>query len=252
MKKIKNFIWVFPLLLFGSCFDPPEFPDEPSISFKRIRFVPVDQAADSLILSFEFEDGNGDIGLRSSETLPPYHSFNVILDSRDSLIYVNADSADIVPPLLRYDILGNFINQFSEDIYLPPYSCDEYFIFESQNDSVPSDNADTILIERNVFNKNIYIDFYRKVGGNYVNINDELSPGNLCDEAFDSRIPVFDEDNIGRSLSGTISYSLLSQGFGTVFRNDTIQLRFFIYDRDLNKSNEAVTSDFVLANITDN
>ena len=72
----------FLLALIGlvSCFDPPEFADEPFIAYDNIRFRPVDGASDSLILSFRFEDGDGDIGLGSEELFPPYHASDFIID----------------------------------------------------------------------------------------------------------------------------------------------------------------------------
>ena len=43
---------------------------------------------------------------------------------------------------------------------------------------------------------------------------------------------------------------MLSQAFRLAFLDDVIRARFFIYDRAQNKSNEAFTPDFVLADIT--
>ena len=63
---------------------------------------------------------------------------------------------------------------------------------------------------------------------------------------------VFDQENIGKSLKGDVSFAMLSQGFQQTFRNDSIKMRFYIYDRHLNKSNIAETPDFVLINITRN
>ncbi|MCR9066929.1 MAG: hypothetical protein NXI00_23360, partial [Cytophagales bacterium] len=105
--------------------------------------------------------------------------------------------------------------------------------------------GDTVMVTENEFGKNIRIDLLRKVGGQYTLINDELF------EDFDSRIPVFDRENLmqERALSGTINYAMQSQAFPIIFRNDTIKLRFFIYDRAQNKSNVDETPDFVLSDL---
>jgi hypothetical protein len=48
----------------GSCFDPPEFPDTPHINFRDIGFKPGGGLVnDSLIVTIEFEDGDGDLGI---------------------------------------------------------------------------------------------------------------------------------------------------------------------------------------------
>jgi hypothetical protein len=56
------------ILLLPSCFDNPNYPDEPVLTYKE--FVIEGDSAD---LSFEFTDGNGDIGLGESELSPPYN-----------------------------------------------------------------------------------------------------------------------------------------------------------------------------------
>ena len=77
--KTKLFQGFLPLFIISvtttSCFEPPEFSDEPEISFNSIEFVPVETRRDSLILTFNFRDGDGDIGLDNTFTLFPYHAF---------------------------------------------------------------------------------------------------------------------------------------------------------------------------------
>lgn len=226
------------LILVSGCFDPPEFSEVPEIKYKSIRFVPVEGALDTLELSFEFQDGNGDIGLDPIDVNPPYHSVNVILDSEDSLVFFGR-SEGVVPPLYAvnpFDLGDRSL--FSDTYNPPPFNTRDWFIRRPPDD-------DTVLVAENEFSKNIRIDLLRKVGGQYMLINDELF------EDFDSRIPVFDRDNLEqeRALSGTINYAMQSQAFPIIFRNDTIKLRFFIYDRGQNKSNIEETPDFVLSDI---
>ncbi len=240
MNKRKTVIAVAILGLAGvlaGCFDPPEFPDTPSIAFESISFVEVDGNLDSLILTFTFEDGDGDIGLSPEDLAPPFHSFDLVIDSRDSIITISDDN--VVPPLYVIDPFSNR-RFFSDTDNRPPFNCDEWFI--------NSATEDTIYIQPNEFNKNIYIDIFRKRNGNYILLDNDLSAG-LCTQTFDARIPIFDEANVGRALSGSISYAMLSQGFIPLFRLDTIKIDFFIYDQALNQSNLASTPDFVLPDI---
>ena len=234
-------VLAFGVFLIG-CFEPPEFAVEPSISFAKLEFKPVANASDSLVLTFNFQDGDGDIGLSPNQTGFPYHPFNLVIDSEDSPVFFNDDR--VIAPLFLVDPLDRR-TFFSEEDNRPPYSCDQYVIQEFFS----SGDADTVYIQQNEFNRNIYIDFYRKENGEYVSIDDQLSLGS-CAEAFDARIPIFDRDNLGRSLSGTISYALLSQGFPLVFLNDTIKMDFYIYDQALNRSNVTSTGDFTLRDVT--
>ena len=227
------------LILTSGCFDPPEFSDVPEIKFKSIRFVEVEGASDTLELSFEFQDGNGDIGLSSNDLdlQSPYHSLNEIRDSDNNQVFFGNPEA-VRPPLFvvnpwEPDDRTLFSNTYNP----PPYNTRDWLIREAQ--------GDTVMVIENEFNKNIRIDLLRKAGGQYVLINDELF------EDFDSRIPIFDQESLlqRRALSGTINYAMQSQAFPIIFRNDTIKLRFFIYDRALNKSNVEETPDFVLSDI---
>ncbi len=72
-------------LIFGvnSCQTPPDFPDTPKIKF--IELKEIDE--NNLGLVFEFEDGDADLGLLSTQTNPPYHEYN----------YITADG-DTAPP----------------------------------------------------------------------------------------------------------------------------------------------------------
>ena len=125
------------------------------------------------------------------------------------------------------------------DQSLPEYGCSDYLV----TTDLDTDEVDTFLIKKNIFNKNIYVNFYKKIRGAYQLINDDFSQGG-CVEFFNSRIPVFDQENIGKSLKGDVSFAMLSQGFQQTFRNDSIKMSFYIYDRNLNKSNIAETPDF--------
>jgi hypothetical protein len=241
-------IFILALGLLSGCFEPPEFSEVPQISFKSLRFVEVNQAPDSLVLSFDFQDGDGDVGLSSEMVYPPYHSFNIVLDADTNLVFYQDDQ--VTPPLSLFDNFdGSYQGLYSDEVNLPPFNCEDYLILDDPTaDSASNDRTDTVLIQKNKFNRNIYIDFLRKRNGQYENINRLFSQG-TCQEFFNSRVPIFDRNNVGRSLSGTISFAMLSQGFRTVFSNDSIKIRFYIYDQELNQSNIEESNDFILSDI---
>jgi len=73
MRLVKGIVcFLFLLISMGSCFDPPEFSNKPSIVFNDIKYYQgLNFGADSIVLSIDFKDGDGDLGLASSD--PPYH-----------------------------------------------------------------------------------------------------------------------------------------------------------------------------------
>lgn len=78
MKLVKGLGLLSVLLvIFGSCFEPPEFPMVPEIEFEKLEFkgrpFPED---DSLIVYLKFKDGDGDLGLSKSieHNMFPYQS----------------------------------------------------------------------------------------------------------------------------------------------------------------------------------
>ena len=238
------------------CYEAPYLSDVPTISFSRIEFVNVDGEADSLILTFNFEDGDGDVGLDIEEVYPPYHSFNYVVQELDSEYYlIEYGQLNFNEPLILATSYGGEVilsGNYNFDQSLPEFGCADYLVSTDLSaDPLDLDQADTFLIKKNIFNKNIYVNFYKKIRGEYHLINDDFSQGG-CVEFFNSRIPVFDQENIGKTLKGDISFAMLSQGFQQTFRNDSIRMSFYIYDRNLNKSNIAETPDFVLVNITRN
>ncbi|MBP7273929.1 MAG: hypothetical protein KA974_08805 [Saprospiraceae bacterium] len=69
-------------LLFIGCLKPPDYPDEPVITFVGLSKNTLKQdylLTDSLLLSFSFTDGDGDLGFETSDTSKSV----VLIDSRD-------------------------------------------------------------------------------------------------------------------------------------------------------------------------
>lgn len=75
-------LFAFSGMVAASCINPPDFPDTPSIEFKslqvqRLPSAPGLQPIDSITVTIEFKDGDGDLGLNSEEySNPPYNRLN--------------------------------------------------------------------------------------------------------------------------------------------------------------------------------
>ncbi|WP_370087388.1 hypothetical protein [Ekhidna sp.] len=251
MKNLFKGIWLFPVMVLSGCFEKDIFPDTPRIEFEEISFIDT-ETTDSLVLTFTFEDGGGDVGLGNGrDLLVPYEIYDVIIDSDDSTVTISQDISTINLPLFKAPVLIDQENgelayfffpeekvPFSDTDNRPAYSCDSYEIIET----------DTFYIARNEFHYNFHIEFQRKINDSYEVINfreifnnPDCSLGN-----FNGRIPYYDPEG----KSGTITYSMLSQAFRLAFLDDVIRVKFYIYDRALNKSNEVFSPDFILADIT--
>jgi len=206
-----------------------------------MKYKSYKSGSDSMVLTFNFEDGDGDIGLSSTQTYYPYQPFNVVVDSRDTLVTYSA--TDIVPPLYLVDpTTGGNRTLFSDNDNRPPYNCKDYLI----------QSSDTFYIQKNPYHNNFHIQYQRKRNGVYTKIDFASEFGNTnCDVVdFNGRIPVFDPENIGNTLTGSISYAMISAGFPIVLRQDTFRVVFYIYDQALNESNIVNSPDMTLKKIT--
>jgi hypothetical protein len=217
-------------VLVSACLSAPEFSHEPAIGFYDIIFkhgaTEFDQ--DSLILTITFQDGNGDLGLApdGADTWEPYHDltpFPHVNESRFVQLFDrNTAEYDTLPP------------------YEFPYTCTNYYIFET----------DTFYVQPNEFHNNIYVTFFVKKNGEYTEFDFlELSKPQ-CNLGYDGRYPRLNDPNRDRPLEGKLKYKMKSAAWELFFRQDTLKLDVFIYDRELNKSNMVSTPDFVLKNIT--
>ena len=71
MKITSKIVVAFAIVstfLVSSCLKPDKFPNEPSI-----EFVSFEAQGDSGIIVISFTDGDGDIGLKTSDTAAPYN-----------------------------------------------------------------------------------------------------------------------------------------------------------------------------------
>ncbi len=204
-------------ILLGSCFDAPELPIEPNISLENFYFKDApEEGLDSLIVELKFEDGDGDLGLTSFDTLPPYNEL---------YFYVDDD--------------GNYYRFGDDPSIMPPYNCRDYEDILYNNNGTM--DIDTFWVERNPDHYNYYLDIlYKNEQGEFV-VFDFVD--SLCTSNFYGRFFPLNTTNKTRPLEGILRYGVQS-GFQYLFPNKTIKLRIQIQDRALHKSNVIETVEY--------
>ena len=236
------------VMAISSCNKPPEFPDEPAISFDNIEFEIINQGdplfeQNELRLTFNVSDGNGDLGLNGeegSDNTGPYRTYSLVEEG------------------------GSFV-EFGQRPGDPPFTCLDYVIEDRENQDLNGDTdlLDTLLIDFNQGQYNIDVDFFVKNNGVFQQIEMRAQPRfsaneqTLCGITFDGRFPCLStQDNPcdfvsgnDRPIEGFVTYAMNSSLFLPVFRTDTIKLEFKIRDRALNESNTAETPEFTLQGI---
>ena len=105
--KNKNLIGLlFLVLAMLSCQKPVDYPIEPHIKYEGFTYL---INADSTfsgegVISFSYTDGDGDLGLNDSDTLPPFglhdaHYYNMVVD------YLKCVNGEFVKmPLLSWNV----------------------------------------------------------------------------------------------------------------------------------------------------
>ncbi len=236
------------LILVGliSCTDNNTVSEIPSISFENLTFKKSENnlVQDSLILTINFIDGNGDLGLSNDENNYPYHQYNAIIDENFNWITYGSD--DVNPPFYIYEPNGA-ITFFSENDNRTSFNCNDYII-DTINSSI---QMDTFYIQKNLNNKNIHIEFYKKENDNFelIDWTSVFDEEYGCGIDFNSRFPSLNIGNINQILQGKLRYGMVSYGFENIISNNIFKLRIYIIDRALNQSNRVETPEFTLQQI---
>ena len=274
----KNQFILIVLSLFAvflsTCSPPEALPFTPEITFNDLIFKDLNGEPDSLILFIDFKDGDGDLGLETSDTYFPYHDFEAIRGSNGK--YVTLSSVNNSFPWVK--TIPNFtqaIGEYSNSDTRMEFNCANYEIgyinpdttifssdsriFGNNNSSVifytslsidPRDIdtttlvLDTVLVNRNVNRYNIFVDYYIEKNGKFEFFDwlTAFDDTGCLGLDFNGRFPVFDRKNLetGSTLVGTLKYAMVSSGFSILFRTGAIKLEVTIQDRHLNKSNTIV------------
>ena len=240
---------IIALIIFSflfSCIEDNNVSDIPSISYESLEFKKSDNSfnQDSLIITINFIDGDGNLGLTNDENNYPYHPYNAIIDQEFN--WITLGSNNVTPPLYIYEPNGVYYLYSNED-NRPSYNCENYII-----DTVNTTNKlDTFYIQKNENNKNIFIEFYKKENNEFVLIDWKriFDEEYGCGIDFNSRFPPLNISNSSQLLSGKLRYGMVSYGFEMILKNDVFKLKIHIKDRELNTSNIIETPEVTLEEI---
>lgn len=236
--------WSFHLLVLTgliSCEESLEFPIEPAVSFEEVQWIQMPDVADSISLTFQFQDGDGDVGLSLDNDFVPYHPFDLILDAKDHVV---KKGSDVQPPFYRLSPNGGRKFLSEKDIR-PDFNERDYITI----DSVLGTGTllqDTLFIHRNLFNKNIYVTILKKIDGHFFSVNQSMCGS--CSEV-SGRLPEMDFQSNEKVQTGRLNFTFAADYMGEIAEEDTIKLRFFIFDRELHQSNIEESSELVLSEI---
>ena len=221
MASVKNYIYILFISLVFACVSPPDnFPTVPEIAFEDMRFVNT-AGSDSLIVSIAFKDAEGDLGLNPTDIDPPFQPLN-----------------------FRRNAAGNLITYGARPPEAPSFNPLDWAINPIVNNSVV---RDTVWVEQNLDHNNIFIKFFIKRNGVFNEFRWEDPP---FFTTFNGRFPrVFNSAN-GQPVEGTLQYSMLSFGWQSIFRTDTLRIDIQIQDRALNKSNVVSSPEVTLNQIS--
>lgn len=166
-----TFLFLLATMLLGlTCKKKEVYPPIPSIEYKTATFYRNAEGVDTLIvLVFSFKDGDGDLGLDGTDTLPPY---NAVLDAN-----------------------GKNTNSY-------------YY--------------------------NLYIDYLEQINGTFQHVTLPFSTDTL---RYLYRFENITPEGRHKAIRGDIEIKISPSPFPNP--SDTVMYRFYIYDRALNKSNEA-------------
>jgi len=251
-------------LLLDGCFEPPQYPTAPSISFQKVTFKDCSSpsVADTLVVNIKFTDGDGNLGLDGEETLPPYNSrwyYRVIpatqcelgLSEPCSKIKRSTFDPSRLSEFVTYKMRRTVAGYDTLPEFITPWNCTNYEVVF--NDLLRP--VDTIYFEANSKFHNFYLDFYVKQNdGSFQKFDwsrQYTYPLCVVNGGY-GRFPVLAKDgnlSLQIPLEGSIQYRFPSTALLAVFSIKTLKLKIRIVDRDFNTSNEVETPEFTLQQI---
>ncbi len=243
MRQSKPYLLLFLVVCFiaGGCDENLDLPPEPAVAFESLVWQQGEGGADSLVLTFAFADGDGNLGLADDEIDAPYHPFDLIVDDRDELVTI---SSDVSPPLYTLNPEGSRLLYAEEDVR-SPFNAIDYLLVDSTGAEMANAASDTLFIHRNIFHHNLYLRCFRKIDGRYVPFAEIGDMEGLVTGRFSQVETELKEP----PPVGKIQFTFAAHNFLRVIRADTLKLQFYIFDRDLNQSNLATSPDLTAVNV---
>jgi hypothetical protein len=199
------------ILTISACQKVPEYPVTPQIEFDKISRYLVNNSfslvpIDSIIITVNFKDGDGDLGLVPNS--PPFTSFDI-----------------------KYDSSGNFIRYK----HINPFSCDSFNI-----DYYDSDNfADTIKGIRHSDYYNYFLELIIKT--DCTHYRPFIFP--FCSN-INGRFPQLSPDRYSGPLEGNLSFTINNtKVLRDSLKNKKVKFRVQVEDRAFHKSNVVESPD---------
>jgi hypothetical protein len=223
--RFKNYSGFMLMAALGwtSCISPPDnFPSVPEIKFSTIEYVQT-SGQDSLNISVDFKDAEGDLGLSATDVNPPFN-----------------------PLIYKRDAAGNLITYSNRPPEAPSYNPIDWAVDPIVNNATVKD---TVWVAVNEDQYNIFVRFYVKRNGQFTEFRWQDPPYYTT---FNGRFPRILTAEDGQAVEGNIKYRMLSSGWESIFRNDTLRIDVQIQDRALNRSNVVSSPEVTLRQITRN
>ena len=223
--RFKNYSGLMLVTALGwtSCISPPDnYPSVPEIEFSTIEYVQT-SGQDSLNISVDFKDAEGDLGLSATDVNPPFN-----------------------PLFYKRDAAGNLITYSNRPPEAPSYNPIDWEVNPVVNNV---EVKDTVWVEQNEDYYNIFIRFYIKRNGQFTEYRWQDPPFYTT---FNGRFPRVLTSEEGQAVEGNIKYRMLSSGWESIFRTDTLRIDVEIQDRALNRSNQVSSPEITLRQITRN
>ncbi len=235
--------WIGSLLIMAlfACEETAELPAEPAISFKSFEFLESDKKLEAVRLTFDLQDGDGDMGLKPDQNFVPFHEFDLILDADNRLV---KQSNSVNAPFYRLQPNGERF-YFSEGEDRPDYNEYDYLLMDSASDGTVL--SDTVMVHRNPFHYNIYLSILKKSKAGFHSVRKSpVGTGRLpIYGRFDVELPAKKQG----PLVSEVSFDIIGDHFSALKPTDTLKLQFYIFDRKLNQSNLEVTPEFILGDL---
>jgi hypothetical protein len=176
---------------------------------------------DSLLLTLNFKDAEGDLGLSATDINPPFNPLNY-----------------------KKDAAGNYITYSRRPSTAPRYNPIDWVIDPIVNNTI---FKDTLWVEKNDNQYNIFVRFFIKRNGQFREFRWQDPPFYTT---FNGRFPRILTTEVGQAVEGKITYRMLSSGWESIFRNDTLRIDVQVQDRALNRSNEVSSGSVTLKQIS--
>lgn len=214
-------IYVFVFGFLFSCKDP-NFPLQPQIAFKAIRY---DANTQNIVVDLDFTDGDGDMGLNENDItgiFDPEFVDQIIKDtllvnsrknpSLDSLVITPVDTISVISN-------ENHFNYLASIVFKSPNGT-----FKECKD-IPNCLTETLQNSRRisaVFRKTYQLD-------------------SLFREGSFGRYPRLGNEDRKSPISGVLTYNITAGSLAQILRGKTIKFKIKLKDRALNTSNEVLS-----------